>query len=76
MGVLAWVAGTAVYSVATARAGVLPRWLAPTLAIGTVVAIALDPGGMIVLGALWAVLASALLGEGRALRPAAAAPAS
>ena len=68
VGVLAWAAGTVVYSVATARAAVLPRWLAPALAIGTVVAIALNPGGAIVLGALWLVLATAVLGEGRALR--------
>lgn len=76
VGVLAWAAGTVVYSVATARAAVLPRWLAPALAIGTVVAIALNPGGAIVLGALWLVLATAVLGEGRALRPAAAASAA
>ena len=70
VGVLAWAAGTVVYAVATSRAGVLGRWVAPVLAIGTLAGIAVNPGGAIVIGALWLGLASTVMGEGRALRPA------
>ena len=72
VGVLAWAGGTVVYSLATAKAGVLARWVAPLLAVGTLAGIALDPGGTIVVGALWGTLAGSVLGERSALRPAGA----
>ncbi len=70
LAVLAWVLGTIGYAVATRGAGVLPRWLAFALAGGTVVGILLNPGGTIVLGALWAIVAVEVLGHRYQLRPA------
>ena len=68
LAVVAWGGGTLAYAVATAKAAVLPRWVPVVLAVGTIAGIALDPGGMIVIGALWLALASTILG-GRSLRP-------
>jgi hypothetical protein len=68
--VLAYVLGTTVYSVMTARAGVLPRWVGIALALGTIVGVALNPGGTIVIGAIWVALSSAPLGARLAVRPA------
>lgn len=68
---LAWVAGTIAYAVATARAAILPRWVGPVLAVGTIVGILANPGGTIVLGALWLTFAVTAIGERHRLRPAA-----
>jgi hypothetical protein len=70
--VLAWAAGTIAYAVATHKARVFPRWTAPTLALGTVAGIALNPGGTLLLGALWLTLAVAVIDERYRLRPAVA----
>jgi hypothetical protein len=70
LGVLAYVVGTTVYSVMTARAGVLPRWVGIALGVGTIVGIALNPGGTIVIGAVWLALSSGPLGARLAVRPA------
>jgi hypothetical protein len=72
VGVLAWAAGTVAYAAATAKVGVLPRWVAPLLAVGTLAGIALDPGGTIVVGTVWLAIAGSVLGERSALRPAGA----
>jgi hypothetical protein len=68
LAVVAWAAGTIAYAVATARARVLPRWLAPSLALGTIAGIVLNPGGTIVLGALWLTLTATVAGERYRLR--------
>jgi hypothetical protein len=73
LGVAAWALGTIAYAVATAKAGVLPRWVAPLLGLGTVAGIALDPGGTVVIGAMWLTLAATVLNDAPALRPAVAA---
>jgi hypothetical protein len=70
IGVLAWAAGTIAYSVATAKTAVFPRWVAPLLSVATVAGIALDPGGTIVVGAMWLTLATTVLSEVGMLRPA------
>jgi hypothetical protein len=70
LGVLAWAAGTIAYAVATRKAGVFPGWVAPVLVGGTVVGIALDPGGAIVVGGMWLALATTVLSEVGMLRPA------
>jgi hypothetical protein len=70
LGVAAWALGTIAYAVATGKAAVLPRWVAPLLAVGTLAGIALDPGGTIVIGTMWLALASTVLNEAVALRPA------
>jgi hypothetical protein len=70
LGVAAWALGTIAYAVATAKAGVLPRWVAPLLAVGTLVGIVLDPGGTVVIGAMWLTLATTVLSELPLLRPA------
>lgn len=72
LAVVAWGGGTLAYAVATTKAAVLPRWVPVVLAVGTIAGIALDPGGMIVIGALWLALASTILGD-RSLRPVEAA---
>jgi hypothetical protein len=72
LAVVAWAAGTIAYAVATARARVLPAWLAPALAFGTLVGIALNPGGTILLGALWLTLSATVAVERYPLRPATA----
>ena len=73
LGVAAWALGTIAYAVATRKAGALPRWAAPLLAVGTIAGIALDPGGTIVIGAMWLSLAATVLNDVPALRPAVAA---
>jgi hypothetical protein len=74
LGVAAWAIGTIAYAVATAKTRALPRWVGPLLGAGTVVGIALDPGGAIVVGAMWLALAGTALNEEAALmRPAPAA---
>jgi hypothetical protein len=70
--VLAWVGGTIGYVVATGRAGVLARWVCVALGVGTLVGIAINPGGAIVLGALWLTLGVLVLGERYELRTAVA----
>jgi hypothetical protein len=70
--VLAWLLGTIAYAVATRRAAVLAGWVPLVLAAGTVVGIVVNPGGAIVLGGLWLVLAATALGERYQLRPATA----
>lgn len=70
LGVLAYVVGTIGYAVATSRAAVAPRWVGPVLAVGTIVGIAVNPGGTIVIGAAWLLIATSLLGTRTALRPA------
>jgi hypothetical protein len=72
LGVLAWMLGTIAYAVATRRSAILAGWVPLVLAIGTVVGILVNPGGAIVLGGLWLVLAATVLGERYELRPAAA----
>jgi hypothetical protein len=67
--VLAWVVGTIAYAVASGKAGVLPGWIPFALAGGTVVGILINPGGTIVLGALWLGLTAAALGDRYQLRP-------
>jgi hypothetical protein len=73
LGVAAWALGTIAYAVATAKTHVLPRWVAPALAVCTLAGIALDPGGTIVIGAMWLSLAATLFGEVGLTRPAPAA---
>lgn len=70
--VLAWSVGTVGYAAATARTRVLPGWLAPALGLATIVGIALNPGGAIVLGGLWLLVAVTVTGEHYRLRPAVA----
>jgi hypothetical protein len=69
LGVLAWGGGTLAYAVATAKAAVMPRWVPVALAVGTVTGIAVNPGGAVIVGALWLALAATVLGDRSALRP-------
>jgi hypothetical protein len=73
LGVLAWAGGTLAYAVTTAKAAVLPRWVPVALAVGTLAGIAVNPGGTIIVGVLWLALATTVLGDRSALRPAAGA---
>jgi hypothetical protein len=53
LGVLAWVLGTLVYAVGIGRARILPAWQPVVLAVGTIAGIFVEPGGTLVLGAMW-----------------------
>lgn len=70
--VMAWVLGTIGYAVATGRAATFARWVPIAFALGTAAGIVINPGGAIVLGALWLALATTILGERYELRPATA----
>jgi hypothetical protein len=66
------VLGTIGYAVATGRAATFARWVPIAFALGTAAGIVINPGGAIVLGALWLALATTILGERYELRPATA----
>src|SRR6476469_4546176 len=72
LGLLFWVGGTATFAVATARAGVLPRWSGAALLVALLASFFVGPGGTVVLGVAWLAVAGVLLGDRYDLQPQAA----
>jgi hypothetical protein len=70
LAVIAWAAGTLAYVTTTIRARVLPRESAALLGVGTLAGIAINPGGTVVLAALWLALTMTALRDRPSLEPA------
>jgi hypothetical protein len=70
--VLVWVIGTLAYAAIAIRKHALPAVIPATLAVGTVVGIAINPGGALVIAAAWLTISSIVSRGSVATRPAVA----